>query len=126
MNAVEIEQVINDLAEQPFDPAEFPYAFLEAFGNKATTLKRLRSGAKKKSDLGGVFQTNNIHIHTCDAGQVRQALAALKVSPATAKAKVKFILATSPRAARGVVSRSAVRHLRGRRAHQGWQHHRYV
>src|SRR5690606_2713041 len=31
MNAVEIEQAITDLAEQPFDPAEFPYAFLEAF-----------------------------------------------------------------------------------------------
>jgi len=28
MNAVEIEQAITDLAEQPFDPAEFPYAFL--------------------------------------------------------------------------------------------------
>ena len=35
MNAVEIEQAITDLAEQPFEPAEFPYAFLEAFGNKA-------------------------------------------------------------------------------------------
>ena len=38
MNAVEIESAISDLAQQPFDPAEFPYAFLEAFGNKATTI----------------------------------------------------------------------------------------
>lgn len=94
MNAVEIEQAITDLAAKPFDRAEFPYAFLEAFGNKATTLKRLRAGATNKSDLGGVLQTNNIHILTCDAGQVTQALAALKASPATAKAKAKFILAT--------------------------------
>ena len=94
MNAVEIEQAITDLAAQPFDRAEFPYAFLQAFGNKATTLKRLRAGASNKSDLGGVLQTNNIHILTCDAGQVTQALAALKASPATAKAKAKFILAT--------------------------------
>ena len=94
MNAVEIEQAITDLAEQPFDPAEFPYAFLEAFGNKATTIKRLRAGASNKSDLGGVLQTSNIHILTCDAGRVTQTLAALKVSPATAKAKAKFILAT--------------------------------
>ncbi|CAM5398890.1 class I SAM-dependent DNA methyltransferase [Eoetvoesiella caeni] len=94
MNAVEIEQAITDLAEQPFDPAEFPYAFLEAFGNKATTLKRLRAGASNKSDLGGVLQTSNIHILTCDTGQVTQTLAALKTSPATAKAKAKFILAT--------------------------------
>lgn len=94
MNAVEIEQAITDLAEQPFDRAEFPYAFLEAFGNKATTIKRLRAGASNKSDLGGVLQTSNIHILTCDAGRVTQTLAALKASPATAKAKSKFILAT--------------------------------
>ncbi|WP_429500629.1 class I SAM-dependent DNA methyltransferase (plasmid) [Robbsia andropogonis] len=94
MNAVEIEQAITDLAEQPFDPAEFPYAFLEAFGNKATTIKRLRAGASNKSDLGGVLQTSNIHILTCDAGRVTRTLVALKVSPATAKAKAKFILAT--------------------------------
>ena len=94
MNAVEIEQAVTDLAEQPFDPAEFPYAFLEAFGNKTTTLKRLRAGASNKSDLGGVLQTSNIHILTCDAGRVTQTLAALKASPATARAKAKFILAT--------------------------------
>ncbi len=94
MNAVEIEQAITDLAEQPFDPAEFPYVFLEAFGNKETTIKRLRAGASNKSDLGGVLQTSNIHILTCGAGQVTTTLAALKASPATAKAKAKFILAT--------------------------------
>lgn len=94
MNAVEIEQAITELAGQPFDPAEFPYAFLEAFGNKATTLKRLRTGVTNKSDLGGVLQTSNIHILTCEAGQVTQALAALRASPATTKAKAKFILAT--------------------------------
>lgn len=94
MNAVEIEQAITDLAEQPFDSAEFPYAFLEAFGNKATTIKRLRAGASNKSDLGGVLQTSNIHILVCEAGLVTQMLAALKASPATTKAKAKFILAT--------------------------------
>ena len=94
MNAVEIEQAITDLAEQPFDPANFPYAFLEAFGNKETTIKRLRAGASNKSDLGGVLQTNNIHILICEAGQVTKALKALKDSPATAKAKAKFIIAT--------------------------------
>ncbi|WP_296578076.1 type IIL restriction-modification enzyme MmeI [Phreatobacter sp.] len=40
MNAVEIEEAISALAEQPFDTAEFPYAFLEAFGRKETALKR--------------------------------------------------------------------------------------
>lgn len=94
MNAVEIEQAITDLADQPFDPAEFPFSFLEAFGNKATTIKKLRAGASNKSDLGGVLQTSNIHILTCDLGQVTQTLANLKTSLATAKGKAKFILAT--------------------------------
>ncbi|MCZ8172916.1 MAG: N-6 DNA methylase [Brevundimonas sp.] len=94
MNAVEIEEAISALAEKPFDRAEFPFAFLEAFGNKETTLKRLRSGASNKSDLGGVLQTNNIHIATCDPGQVTATLQALKSSPATARAKAKFALAT--------------------------------
>lgn len=94
MNAVEIEAAISDLAQQPFDPAEFPYAFLEAFGNKATTIKRLRSGASNKSDLGGVLQTNNIHIAVADAGAVTQTLEALKASPATTRAKARYILAT--------------------------------
>ncbi|WP_341234087.1 DNA methyltransferase [uncultured Sulfitobacter sp.] len=94
MNAVEIEEAISALAGQPFDAAEFPYAFLLAFGNKETTLKRLRSGTSNKSDLEGVLQTNNIHLKSCAAGTVSETLAALKSSPATSKAKAKFILAT--------------------------------
>jgi hypothetical protein len=94
LNAVEIEEAISQLADQPFEPQSFPYAFLEAFGNKETTIKRLRAGASNKSDLGGVLQTNNIHIATCDTGQVTKTLTALRRSPATAKAKAKFILAT--------------------------------
>ncbi|MFL1461827.1 class I SAM-dependent DNA methyltransferase [Roseococcus sp. DSY-14] len=94
MNAVEIEQAVTALAEQPFDRAAFPYAFLEAFGNKPTTLKKLRSGASNRSDLGGVLQTNNIHIATCDPGAVPDTLRALKASPATSRARAKFILAT--------------------------------
>lgn len=95
MNAVEIESAVSDLAAQPFDAAEFPYAFLAAFGNKETTLKRLRTGNNNSSDLpGGVLLRNNIHIAVCDAGTVGNMLHTLRDSPATSKAKAKFILAT--------------------------------
>ena len=94
MNAVEIEQAISELAEKPFDRQEFPFQFLEAFGNKDTTLKRLRTGVSNKSDLGGVLQTNNIHIATCAPGQTSATIAALRSSPATTKGKARFILAT--------------------------------
>ena len=94
MNAVEIEEAVSELANAPFDASEFPFQFLTAFGNKATTIKRLRSGASNKSDLGGVLQTNNVHIAVAEPGAVTQMLASLKASPATTKAKAKFILAT--------------------------------
>ncbi|WP_338795179.1 DNA methyltransferase [Acidovorax sp. DW039] len=95
MNAVEIESAVSDLAAQPFDAAEFPYAFLAAFGNKETTLKRLRTGNNNASDVpGGVLLRNNIHIAVCDAGAVGESLRTLRDSPATTKAKAKFILAT--------------------------------
>lgn len=94
MNPVEIEQAISDLAESPYDAQEFPYAFLEAFGRKATEIKRLRTGDANKSDLGGVLQRNNIHIVTCPRGAVSPTYAALKNSPATTKFKARFLLAT--------------------------------
>jgi len=95
MNAVEIEEAISDLALQPFDAAEFPFAFLAAFGNKDTALKRLRTGNNNASDVpGGVLQRNNIHIAVCEAGTVGETLKALRASSATTKAKAKFILAT--------------------------------
>ncbi|MAU40080.1 MAG: lactate dehydrogenase [Kordiimonas sp.] len=95
MNAVEIEEAISLLAEQEFDPAGFPFAFLEAFGNKATTIKRLQSGNTNASDIdGAVLQRNHIHLKVCLEGEVTNTLKALKDSPATTKAKAKFILAT--------------------------------
>jgi len=96
LNAVEIEEAISLLADQEFDPDEFPFAFLTAFGNKPTTIRRLRasSGSTNKSDVGGVLQTNNIHIKVAPTGQVQATLVELKESPATSRAKAKFILAT--------------------------------
>ncbi len=95
MNAVEIEAAISELALQPFNAAEFPFAFLAAFGNKETTLKRLRTGNNNASDVpGGVLLRNNIHMAVCQAGSVGDTLKALRASPATTKAKAKFILAT--------------------------------
>jgi hypothetical protein len=95
MNAVEIEAAVSALALQPFESAEFPFAFLAAFGNKETTIKRLRKGESNGSDLpGGVLQRNNIHIATCESGRVGETLKALRQSPKTAAAKAKLILAT--------------------------------
>ncbi len=95
MNAVEIEEAVSDLAAAPFDAAEFPFAFLTAFGNKHVVIQRLRAGSGNASDVeGGVLQRNNIHMAVCAAGRVSQTLSALRASPKTTTNKVKFILAT--------------------------------
>jgi hypothetical protein len=95
LNAIEIEQAISELAEQAFDAEEFPFQFLEAFGNKATTIKRLRSGNSNKSDVeGAVLQRSNIHLSVAPVGEVASTLKALRESPQTEKQKAKIILAT--------------------------------
>jgi hypothetical protein len=94
MNAAEIASAVEGLFAEPLDPAGFPYAFLQAFGNKETTLKKLRTGDTNKSDMGGVLQRNQIHLAVAAPGQASETLAALRETPATAKHKVKFILAT--------------------------------
>lgn len=93
MNAVEIEEAVSALAAAPFDAGEFPFAFLTAFGNKETTIKRLRS-ANTSDVQGGVLQRNNIHIAVCPEGRVGETHAMLRGSPKTAGNKVKFVLAT--------------------------------
>jgi hypothetical protein len=97
VNAVEIDAAVSELVQQPFDAAEFPFAFLAAFGHNATTLKRLRSSAgnRNASDVpGGVLLTRHIHLAVCAEGEVHATFQALRASPATTKAKAKFVLAT--------------------------------
>lgn len=95
MNAVEIEQAISELAEAPFDPVGFPFQFLSAFGHKDTTLRRLRTGNSNTSEVpGGVLLRNHIHLAVAEPGQVADSLATLRASPANAKGKPKFLLAT--------------------------------
>ena len=57
LNAVEIEEAISKLADQPFEPQSFPYAFLEAFGNKSQPENKL----DKSFVLGYVLVDDWIH-----------------------------------------------------------------
>lgn len=83
MNAVEIEAAVSELAEAPFDAAEFPYAFLAAFGNKAT-LARLRKGDTNKprpADWSAAKQQHSLTVAKSDL--VSETLNALRASPET-------------------------------------------
>lgn len=98
MNAVEIEEAIHELAQAPFDSAEFPFQFLAAFGNNEVTLKRLRkvgSGGTNLSDVpGAILQRNHIHLAVCERGKVRETFEALKASAKNSTYRIKLVLAT--------------------------------
>lgn len=98
MNAVEIEEAIYELAQAPFDSAEFPFQFLAAFGNNEVTLKRLRkvgSGGTNLSDVpGAILQRNHIHLAVCERGKVRETFEALKASAKNSTYRIKLVLAT--------------------------------
>jgi hypothetical protein len=77
LNALEVEESVSHLALQSFDAGEFPFAFLKAFGNKETTIKKLRSvkNSSNSSDInGGVLQRSKIHIAVCDEGAARSCI----------------------------------------------------
>lgn len=94
MNAIEIEEAISALFDKPCEPETFPAEFLEAFGNKTTTIKRLQSAASLSDVDGAVLLRNNIHLKVCTEGLVGSVFNQLKISPTTTKNKVKFILVT--------------------------------
>lgn len=98
MSPVEIEEALFELAQAAFDPVEFPFQFLAAFGNNEVTLKRLRkvgAGGTNLSDIpGAVLQRNHIHLAVCELGRVRETFEALKASPKNASYRVKLVLAT--------------------------------
>ena len=60
-----------------FEQTGFPYAFLEAFGNKKATIDKLKKGDANKSDIErGALQQNNIYIAICSRGDVSKTLIA--------------------------------------------------
>ena len=95
MNAVEIDQAVSELFQQPFDAAEFPYQFLAAFDRNETTLERLRTGNTNRSDVaGGVLQRGHVHVASSPPGEVDETIIALRASPRTASERARYILAT--------------------------------
>lgn len=55
MNTLEIEEAVSQLSVVPFEPENFPYAFLEAFGNKTTEIQRFKNGNSNRTDIEGAI-----------------------------------------------------------------------
>jgi hypothetical protein len=56
MNAVEIEEAVSALADQTFDPIEFPFAFLQAFGNKKRRCDACAKARRTNQTWAGSFR----------------------------------------------------------------------
>ncbi len=50
MNIAEIEIELNDLVQQPFDAAEFPYSLAEIYHAPKAAITKLRQGTQNKAD----------------------------------------------------------------------------
>ena len=56
MNPTEIYDALAEIAAEPFDPNEFPFAFAAATDGAKGAISKLRNGSTNRSDLpGGVL-----------------------------------------------------------------------
>lgn len=94
MNPTEIADALEAIAKQPFNPAEFGFAFADATDSAKATVAKLR-GATNKSDLpGGVLLTRRFHYAPAVRGAVEETLASLRASKRTASGKPAILIAT--------------------------------
>lgn len=94
MNPTEIADALEAIAKQPFDPAEFGFAFADATDSAKATVAKLR-GATNKSDLpGGVLLSKRFHYAPAARGAVEETLASLRASKKTASGKPAILIAT--------------------------------
>ena len=95
MNAVEIEEAVAELIQQPYEPVAFITGFMAAYGASATTITRLKGGDGNTSDLAdGILWKKWIHFQPAAEGQASNVLDAIEASRKTAQGKVRYAITT--------------------------------
>ncbi|AUX68803.1 hypothetical protein CHX26_04115 [Porphyrobacter sp. HT-58-2] len=95
MNAVEIEEAVAELIQQPYEPLAFITGFMAAYGASATTITRLKEGDGNTSDLlDGILWKKWVHFQPSAPGQTSDALDAIEASRKTAQGKVRYAITT--------------------------------
>lgn len=95
MNAVEIEEAVAELIQQPYEPVAFITGFMAAYGASAATITRLKGGDGNTSDLpGGVLWRKWVHFQPAAKGQASNVLDAIEASRKTAQGKVRYAITT--------------------------------
>lgn len=95
MNAVEIEEAVTELTQQPYEPVAFITGFMAAYGASATTITRLKGGDGNTSDLlNGILWKKWVHFQPAAEGQAASVLDAIEASRKTAQGKVRYAITT--------------------------------
>lgn len=95
MNAVEIQEAIEELIQQPYAPSAFIEGFMTAYGASAATIARIKSGDGNATDLpDGVLWKKWVHFQPASIGEISEVLDTLQASRKTAQAKVRFAITT--------------------------------
>ncbi len=92
MNAVEIQEAIEELVQQPYEPNAFIEGFMLAYGASATTIARIKSGDGNATDLpNGVLWKKWVHFQPASTGKISEVLDTLQASRKTAQAAAPAI-----------------------------------
>lgn len=95
MNPTEIYDALAEIAAEPFDATEFPFAFAAATDGAKAAISKLRSGSTNKSDLpGGVLFGKKFHFAPALAGMTDVTLEQLRSSKKTKTSKPAILIAT--------------------------------
>lgn len=92
MNIAEIEMQLSDLVNEPFDPSEFVFQFIEIFNPPKATLTKLRK-AKPAPD-NELLWPRKLHYQTAESGQSAQVVDVLKEQKMPKNKTPRFIIAT--------------------------------
>lgn len=95
MNPTEIYDALAEIAAEPFDATEFPFAFASATDGAKAAISKLRTGSTNKSDLpGGVLFGKKFHFAPALTGMTDVTLDQLRNSKKTKTSKPAILIAT--------------------------------
>lgn len=95
MNVAEIEIQLKELAEEGFDPASFPFRFIECFDAPKATVTKLRQGSMNKAKVDGeVLWHKKLYFRVADEGEAADALDAMAADPLVKKHTPRILLTT--------------------------------
>ena len=95
MNAVDIEENVQELVSKGFNPDTFILDFVKAYDAPKALIQQLKGGHQNLSDVdGAVLWRRNLHYKLAPKGQVAAVIAELERSHATSKYKARFIIST--------------------------------